>query len=84
MNKEALLNKYISIGKITKPHGLKGFLKILLFNQESDILLDFESLIIKKDSKTIDLKIEKLDLSSLLIKFFDINDRDEADKYRDK
>ena len=83
MSKEASFSKYISIGKITKPHGLKGFLKFFLFNAESDILSDFSSLKIKKDTKSVDLKIEKLDLSSLLIKFFDINNRNQAEKCRD-
>ena len=84
MNKEVFLDKYISIGKIRKPHGLKGFLKILLFNEESNALLDLKYLRLKKDlKKSIDLKIESLDLNSLLVKFFGIDNRNEADKYRD-
>ena len=84
MNKEVFLDKYISIGKIRKPHGLEGFLKILLFNEESNAILDLKYLRLKKDlKKSIDLKIESLDLNSLLVKFFGIDNRNEADKYRD-
>ena len=83
MNKETVLNKYISIGKIIKPHGLKGFSKFLLFNEESDVLTGLEYLKVGKCSEVVDLKIEKIDLSSLLIKFFDIDNRNDIEKYRD-
>ena len=83
MNKETILDKYISIGKITKPHGLKGFSKFLLFNEESNALKDLEYLKVGKSSEVVELKIEKIDLSSLLIKFFDINNRNDIEKYRD-
>ena len=83
MNKKILSDKYISIGKITKPHGLAGVLKFILFNEESNILLDQEFLNINKNSKSIKLKIENIDVSSLLIKFFDINNRESAEQYRE-
>ena len=84
MNRDFFFQNYISIGKITKPHGVKGFLKFLIYNEDSNILLDRKKLVIKKDSRSIELNIEKLNLTSnfLLIKFFDINDRDSAENYR--
>jgi len=83
LSKKNLLDKHVSIGKITKPHGLKGFCRILLYNDSSVALSDLCYLKIRKDSKIVELKIEKFDLSSLLIKFFDINDRNNVEKYRD-
>ena len=86
MSKDIPSNKnYISVGKITKPHGVKGFLKFLLYNGDSSMLLNRESLIIGKSLESVELKVEKLNLNSsiLLLKFFDVNDRDSAEKYRD-
>jgi len=83
LNKPNFPDKYISIGKITKPHGLKGFCKFILFNDSSESLYDIDMLKIKKEELVEDLKVENLDLSSLLIKFFDINDRSSIEKYRD-
>ena len=86
MNKEVLSNKnYLSVGKITKPHGVKGFLKFLLYNGETEILLNKDFLIIGKNLKSIELKVEKMNLNSsiLLVKFFDVNDRNSAESYRD-
>tara|TARA_Y100000768_G_scaffold375216_1_gene345798 strand:- start:1029 stop:1547 length:519 start_codon:yes stop_codon:yes gene_type:complete len=83
LNKPNFSDKYISIGKITKPHGLKGFCKFLLFNDSSESLCNIDKLRIKKEEFTVDLKVENFDLSSLLLKFFDINDRNTVEKYRD-
>ena len=85
MNKEVISKDYISIGKIIKPHGVKGFLKFLLYNEDPSILLDREFLVIKKKSKSMKLNIERLNLNSrfLLIKFFDIDGRSSAEIYRD-
>ena len=85
MNKELSSKNYISVGKITKPHGVKGFLKFLLYNGDSKVLLNKDFLFVGKDLKSIKLNVEKLNLNStiLLVKFFDINDRDSAENYRD-
>ena len=86
MNKDILSNKnYISIGKIIKPHGVKGFLKFLLYNGDSSILLNRESLIIGKSLESVELEVEIMNLNSniLLLKFFDVDDRNDAEKYRD-
>ena len=84
MNRKAFSQDFVSIGKIVKPHGVKGFLKFLLYNEETRMLLDRDFLIIKKDLKSIKLKIENLNLNSsfLLVKFFDIDDRSSAENYR--
>ena len=49
------------------------------------MLLNRESLIVGKSLESVELKVEKLNLNSsiLLLKFFDVNDRDSAEKYRD-
>ena len=85
MNKETFSKDYIPIGKIVKPHGIKGFLKFLLYNEDSSMLLDRDFLIIKKNLESIKLNIEKLNLNStsLLVKFFDIDNRSNAENYRD-
>lgn len=72
------------IAKITKPHGIKGFLKVLVYNENSNILLDKQKLVIRKELKSVELNVEKVNLESdfSLIKFFDVNDRDSADVYR--
>ena len=75
---------YVCVAKITKPHGIKGFLKVLVYNENSNILLDKRKLVVRKKLKSVELNVEKINLESnfLLIKFFDINDRDNADVYR--
>ncbi|MAV63888.1 MAG: 16S rRNA processing protein RimM [Candidatus Marinimicrobia bacterium] len=80
-----MLQDYISIGRITKPHGLKGGLKFFVYNESSIALLNRKKLIVSNKLKKIELRIEELNLksSSYLIKFFNINDRNDAENYRD-
>jgi len=74
----------IFIADIIKPHGLKGHLKFFFYNEGSDILSDNELVYLSNDLDLLELKIENINLvsSTPLIKFFDINSRQEAEKYR--
>ena len=77
-------NKYIPIGKVVKPHGIRGELKFFLYNEDSDFLsLDVSIWFKINDSfKSFDLlnskglgKIFRLD---------SVNNRNDAELLRDK
>ena len=67
-----------------KPHGLKGHLKFFFYNEDSDSLFDNDFLYLIDNLKVVKLRVENINLISSipLIKFFDINSREEAEKYR--
>ena len=75
----------VSIGELIKPHGIKGELKILLFNEESKSLKDSQ-IVFLKDNKDnfFKYKIEKVvySMKKNRIKFFEIDSIDNADKLR--
>ena len=79
------LSKLVSIGELIKPHGIKGELKILLFNEESKSLKDSQ-IVFLKDNKDnfFKYKIEKVvySMKKNRIKFFEIDSIDSADKLR--
>ncbi len=79
------LNKKIPLGEILKPHGIKGELKILLYNEESKSLQKNQKVFLESPQKNIiEYKIERIFYSfrKNRIKFFDINTIDEADDLR--
>ena len=79
------MNKKIPLGEILKPHGIKGELKILFYNEESKSLQKDQKVFLESPQKNIiEYKIEKIFYSfrKNRIKFFDINTIDEADDLR--
>ena len=79
------LNKKIPLGEILKPHGIKGELKILFYNEESKSLQKDQKVFLESPQKNIiECKIERIFYSfrKNRIKFFDINTIDKADDLR--
>ena len=78
------LKELIFIGEIVKPHGLKGYLKFFLYNEDSDSLSDIDFIYLSNGLDILKLEVEDINIisSSPLIKFFDIESRNKADKYR--
>ena len=75
----------VSIGELIKPHGIKGELKILLFNEESKSLKDSQIVFLKDNKENFfKYKIEKVvySIKKNRIKFFEIDSIDSADKLR--
>ena len=79
------LSKLVSIGELIKPHGIKGELKILLFNEESKSLKN-DQIVFLKNSKDsfLKYKIENViySMKKNRIKFFEIDSIDSANKLR--
>ena len=69
------------VGRIIKPHGLKGFVKIHILSTEKDRFRVGTSYIIDNEEYTIE-DIKGIG-SKPLIKFFEIDSRSEADKLKD-
>ena len=75
----------IPLGQLIKPHGIKGELKVLFFNENSKSLKSNQSIFLKDlNNKVFDYKIENIFYHSKKnrIKFFDINTIEEAEKLR--
>ena len=80
-------SKLISLGELIKPHGIKGELKILFFNEESKSLKN-KQIVFLKDSNDQNANFYKYMIEKVVysiknrIKFFEIDSIDSADKLR--
>ncbi len=79
------LSKLISIGELIKPHGIKGQLKVLFFNENSNTLKD-NQIIFLSDNKNnfYEYRIEKIiySIKKNRIKLFEIDSIDSAESLR--
>ena len=84
-----LPNDLVSLGKIIKPHGIRGQIKFKPYNQDSSILIKNMEVWLKKENcSSLDFKFFKINSISYealhpIIKFNKINDRNEAIELRD-
>ena len=74
----------IPLGKLIKPHGIKGQVKFKPYNQDSSILIKNMMVWLKKEEDLMFFKISSISYNSLhpIIKFNNVNDRNEAVKLR--
>jgi len=76
-------DRKILLGKLGKPHGVKGFLYIHYYGKDANKLTNYEGLFLE-DGKTV--KVEKLLLQKdrVILKFHETNSRNDSEKLRDK
>ena len=76
-------DRNILLGKLGKPHGVKGFLYIHYYGDNAKNLSDYQGLFLDDGTS---VKVEKLLLQKdrVIIKFYETNSRNDVDKLRDK
>ena len=78
-------DKIVPLGRLLKPHGIKGELKVLFYNEDSNSLENNQIIFLSDlNNKIIEYKIERIFYSfkKNRIKFFDINTIEEAEELR--
>jgi len=78
--------KLIPFGKILKPHGIKGEMKISIFDNESDFFLKDVFIWFKSDNsyKSYELEYVKGFSKNLILKLNQVNDRSEVEAFLNK
>ena len=50
----------IAIGRVRKPHGVKGYLKVMSFSGEYDHFFDLDHITLKNKDRTLDFKVDQV------------------------
>ena len=76
-------DRKILLGKLGKPHGVKGFLYFHYYGESLKSLLSYEFLYLEDSSQ---IKLERFFEKSnrLIVKFQNYNDRDSIESFRGK
>ncbi len=76
---------WVPVAEIARPHGVKGELKIKLFNKDSNVLLDMDEVLLRMpDGVEHEVSIDGARRAdqSILLRLHSVNDRDGADELR--
>jgi 16S rRNA processing protein RimM len=79
--------EYLLLGKVTRPFGIRGEVRVHTFNPFSETLEHVDSLLLRsQDGKTQEFKIAQVRTHQnfYLVRFEGVNDRDLAESLRDR
>ena len=73
--------KKILVGKISNPHGIKGWVKVISFTDPIENILSYKKWIIsdKETEQTYHLEESRVQGKKIVIKLENVNDRNDAD-----
>ncbi|MCH5210055.1 MAG: ribosome maturation factor RimM [Oscillospiraceae bacterium] len=76
----------LEVGKIVNTHGLRGEVKVVPWTDYPEVFEDIEYVYIKRrnESERLNIKGIKYQKNNLIIKFEEIKDIDEAQKYKNQ
>jgi 16S rRNA processing protein RimM len=78
-------DSWVPLAEVARPHGVKGELRLRLFNARSDILLGQEEVLVRMaDGEEHEVSVERARRAddAILIKLFSVDDRDRAEELR--
>lgn len=76
---------WIPLAEIARPHGVRGEVRLKLFNKTSDTLLALDEVLVRMpDGEEHEVSVEKARRAddAILMKLYSIDDRDRADELR--
>ncbi len=75
-------NKTLQVGEIVNTHGLRGEVKIVPWTDYPEVFEDFDCVYLEKNDKKLTVKSIKYQKNNLIVKFDEIEDVNEAEKYK--
>jgi 16S rRNA processing protein RimM len=76
---------WVPLAEVARPHGVRGEVRLNLFNKDSDVLLDREEVLVRlPDGDEHEVSVEKARRAdqAILMKLYSIDDRDRAGELR--
>jgi 16S rRNA processing protein RimM len=75
----------VPLAEVMRPHGVRGELRLKVFNKESDLLLDCDEIVLRpKDGPEQEVSVDgarRAD-TAILMKLYSVDDRDRAEELR--
>ena len=78
-------DEWIPLAEVARPHGVRGELRLKLFNKDSDVLLQQDEVLVRLadgESHEVSVDTARRADDAILMKLFSVDDRDRADELR--
>jgi 16S rRNA processing protein RimM len=82
----AARDAWVALAQVARPHGVRGELRLRVFNRDSDLLLSREEVLLRlSDGEEHEISVESARRANdaILMKLYSVDDRDRADDLRD-
>lgn len=79
------MTRWVALAEVARPHGVRGEVRLNLFNAESDLLLDVDEVLVRlPDGKEHEVSIDQARRAdkTILLKLHSVDDRDRAEQIR--
>jgi 16S rRNA processing protein RimM len=79
------MDAWVPLAEVARPHGVRGELRLKVFNRDSDILLDLDEVLVRmKDGEEHEVSIDSARRAdqAILMKLYSVDDRDRAEELR--
>jgi 16S rRNA processing protein RimM len=76
---------WVPLATVARPHGVRGEVRLSLFNRDSDLLLDLEEVLVRfadGDAQEVSVDGARRTPDAILMKLHSVDDRDRADELR--
>ena len=76
---------WVPLAEVARPHGVRGEVRLKLFNKDSDVLLERDEVLVRmRDGAEHEVSVDRARRAdeAILLKLYSIDDRDRADELR--
>ena len=76
---------WVPLAEVARPHGVKGELRLKLYNKDSDLLLSLDEVLVRlKEGEEHEVSVDGARPAdgAILMKLYSVDDRDRADELR--
>lgn len=76
---------WVPLAEVARPHGVRGELRLKLFNEDSDVLLDRDEVLVRlPDGEEHEVSVDRARRAdgAILMKLYSVDDRDRAEELR--
>jgi 16S rRNA processing protein RimM len=76
---------WVPLATVARPHGVRGEVRLALFNRDSDLLLDLDEVLVRfadGESQEVSVDGARRTPDAILMKLHSVDDRDRADELR--
>ena len=77
--------RWVALAEVARPHGIRGEVKLRVYNQDSDVLLELDEVLVRLatgEEHEVSIDVARRADKSILLKLHSVDDRNRAEELR--